>query len=191
MKKLMFIWIIPCFFILSCSPNLAIKSDADQSYRLKEFKTYQLQSNVLEKPNNPFYENELNNRRIKTAINKQLSARGYQLTENKPDMIIQYSFQVKERLEEQYDNRFDYFYYYPYRLRDVNRLKEYEVGQLTLDFKDGKSKETIWIGAAMDILAKGLDGIEKRIDSATNQLLNEFHNEMSVNGSAVAWQGNK
>lgn len=189
MKNLIRLTGILAFLIAvsACSPRLAVQSDSDRSARLSDFSTYALEVNVVEKPQDPLYENDLNNRRIRTALNRNLNSRGYSLAETrKPDMVIEYSFVVDDELRSDRYLGYDYYYYYPYPFRDVVGVEEYEVGKLVLAFKDGKTGDTIWVGAAMDILATGLEGVEERLNEAANKLLNEFHDEMIVNGSNMA-----
>ncbi len=84
------------------------------------------------------------------------------------------------------NSRYDYYYYYPYAFRDVYAVEEYEVGELVLEFMESPSGQTIWVGAAMDILAKGVSGVEERLDDAISELISAFHKDMIGNGSKVA-----
>ena len=190
MKKLILIINIGLSLLLAgCYNGIAIQTDADKTVRLRDYSTYSLQSNFLEEPSNPLYENELNERRIKEALQKHLGKRNYNMVENQPDFFILYSFQVESKIRQDYTNsRYDYYFYYPYAFRDVYEVEEYEVGELVLEFKEGKSNQTIWVGAAMDILAKGTSGIEERLDDAVSQLISAFHKDMVSNGSKVAYK---
>ncbi len=105
MKKIILMLSLGFFLLNSgCYNGIAIQTDADKSVKLRDFSTYSLQSNMLEKPDDPLYENELNNRRIREAIQKFMTNRNYQMVDADPDITIQYSFRVENKLRQDIPN---------------------------------------------------------------------------------------
>ncbi len=173
-KRYLILFIFSLFLFSACSPKITVQTDAVKGVKLEKISSYQLELKEVEKVNAPIYENDLNARRIQTALNRNLQARGYKMEDKNPDLLIYYTFQVKSKTRIDGGYPYDFYYYYPYRLRDIPRTENYEVGELVLEFKLGSTKETIWVGAAMDILAGGIEGLEERLEKATNKLLTDL-----------------
>lgn len=120
-------------------------------------------------------DNELTLKHIKSALNKQLQAKGLTVTSNNPDVLIALHGGKEKKVDVQewgyaYRDR-DYYNtgpYYPYmyptpypvdphgreniEYRRGTDTYEYEVGTLIIDFVDAKKKELIWRGIATGVV---------------------------------------
>ncbi len=88
-------WIPPIIFILSysmfsCSNELRVYTDFDKEVSLQKLTNYDwLAVSQIESKNNPLFFNELTDKRIKTAVEAQLTAKGYVHSVN-AEMIVHY-----------------------------------------------------------------------------------------------------
>jgi Domain of unknown function (DUF4136) len=120
-------------------------------------------------------DNELTLKHMKSAVNKQLQAKGLTVTSNNPDVLIAMHGGKEKKVDVQewgyaYRDR-DYYNtgpYYPYmyptpypvdphgreniEYRRGTDTYEYEVGTLIIDFVDAKKKELIWRGIATGVV---------------------------------------
>lgn len=153
-------------FCMSCA-TVNITYDFDQEANFAGIKTYDWLP-VPEKA----YDNELIIKRIKHAVNRDLQAKGLQMTKDNPDIVIAIRGGKEKKVDVQewgygYDDRTHYDYnwgpHHPWEYRDpIGRDRfeyrrgvdtyEYELGTLILDFVDAKKKELIWRGTATGVV---------------------------------------
>ena len=102
-------------------------------------------------------------KRIKSAVDSQLKARGFQLVEKGPDFRIIYYLSVKEKLRD-WGTSYD------------SRVREIQKGTLILDFVDPKSMQIIWRGVAQKTVDPKAtpEQTEKNINEAVAKLLAGF-----------------
>jgi Domain of unknown function (DUF4136) len=160
----------------SCGPAIRVRTDYDPDFDLWQYKTFDwaLKKNI-EAGKNPLYYNELNDKRIKTAVKEQLSSRGYSYSEDKPDLIIHYHIAVDDKsivVPESYGYK-----YGPYYDRMRTSVYAYREGTLILDLMDSKNNNLIWRGWAVSILDDGTyepEEIDKLIRAAVSKVFKEF-----------------
>ncbi len=92
---------------------------------------------------------------FKSAIGTALEARGYKYAEEKPDLLVNFYMNTRDRTEVQADPRFSMGYgYYGYRYGlyspwpryDLDRSVTYQVGTINVDIVDAEKKQLIWEG---------------------------------------------
>lgn len=134
--------------VVSCSPQISVFSDYDPDYDLWTYKTFDWGEKVhIEEGKNPLHYNELNDKRIKAAVQEQMTARGYQLTNEAPDLILHYHIIVKDRsivTTEPYG-----YSYGPYWMHIHTNTYSYREGTLIIDLMDTKTKNLMWRGWAV------------------------------------------
>ncbi|HEY0653018.1 MAG TPA: DUF4136 domain-containing protein [Chryseosolibacter sp.] len=145
MRKL--VLIAAGILLAGCSPQIRVYSDHDPEYQVSNFKTFDwgLKSNV-EANKNPLHYNELNDKRIKSAVLAELSSRGYSLSSNSPDLIVHYHIIVDEQsvvTTEPYG-----YIYGSYWRRMQTHVYSYREGSLIIDLMDPKSNSLVWRGWA-------------------------------------------
>lgn len=178
MKQL--IPLILIVLITGCSNEIIVRTDFDKSVSMQRLTEYSwLGQPDIESRNNPLYYNELNDKRIKEGVNKQLALKGYVLSENEPKMLIHYHIAIEERSVLRMDNLS--YGYSRYWLDQREHLVRYSEGTLIIDFMDVTNCNLIWRGWATsilddsrmmneDLLQKAIDGIFKRFpDSAVKE----------------------
>lgn len=157
--------------IISCSPIYSVSYDSDENLDLIEISTYDWlpipkEANI----------NNLDEVRIKKAVNAGLEAKGLRLTSNNPDFLIAADIITKEKLR---STRWGYPYYHSYRAYDGSwsvDSYQYQEGTFILDFVKPASKNLIWQGAAR-VALDFADTPEKRdrlIKEAMQKILQNF-----------------
>src|SRR5688572_20495616 len=78
---------IALLIVTGCSSEIRVSSDYDPDYDLKKYRTFGwLKTTNIELQQNPLYYNELNDKRIKSAVQEQLEQKGYTLSGANPDL---------------------------------------------------------------------------------------------------------
>ena len=153
----------------------SVQSDFDRAFdfsRLKSFAFAQQQRG----PNDPLAANELNDRRIRTALDSQLVARGYTRDSSGPDFLVAYHAATRARTS------LDAWGYGPGRWRggrvDVNQYTE---GTLIVDMVDPASKQLVWRGTATGTIQ--LKDVDKKIREAAKKLTERFVKDGKAKGA--------
>lgn len=139
--------------LAGCSPEIRVYSDYDPDYDLTKYSTFNwMQKSNIESGNNPLYYNELNDKRIKSAVLQQLLSKGYVLSEE-PDLVLHYHIIVDDQSIVTTDPH-DYFYS-PYWMHLRTSVRQYREGTLIIDLMDSKTNNLVWRGWA----ASALEGV--------------------------------
>lgn len=161
--------------LFACSPEIQVHTDFDPDYDLWTFKTFDWGQKVnIEEGKNPFHYNELNDKRIKSAVQGQLTSRGYLLTETNPDLVLHYHIIVKDKsvlAPEPYGYK-----YSSYWMRMETNIYSYREGTLILDLMDSKTNNLIWRGWAVSPLDSSYDPeeIDKLIKTVVTRIFKKF-----------------
>jgi hypothetical protein len=157
--------------IINCSPINSVSYDYDKNIDLVQISTY----DWLPIPKEAKI-NNLDEARIKKAVNAELEAKGLILNSNNPDFLIATDIITKEKLR---IIQWGYPYYYSYweynRSWSVDSY-QYQEGTFILDFVKPASKKLIWHGSARASLDYA-DTPEKRdrlIKEAMKKILQNF-----------------
>lgn len=130
--------------LMGCASTSQVFTDYDRSANLEEYQTFGwLPVSASIEARDPLYYNELNDKRIKTAVANQLESRNYQFSE-KPELLIHYHIIMDDKTVVRTD---PYGYYYgPYWLRSEVNVYEYREGTLIIDLMDADTNSLVWRG---------------------------------------------
>ena len=121
--------------------------------------------------------NTLLDKRIKNAVNRQLTAKGLKQDSSNPDFVIAYHVGVEDKINNQ-DWGYSYAVrgrYWGVRTRDV-QVHQYKEGTLILDFVDAKTKELLWRATGSGVAKENPTPaeVEKSINKAIAKFLENF-----------------
>lgn len=164
------------FLIISmcgCSPAIRTYYDYDKQDNIQRYTTFAWQAeNQTEIKINPLYYSELNDKRIKEAVNDLLKVKGYIITDKNPELVLHYHIVVDERSVLVPD---PYGYMYgDYFMRPRSDIFTYREGTLILDFMNLKNKTLVWRGwavAAMEVVLYDTKNTDILIRSAVSKIL--------------------
>ncbi|MCH7722673.1 MAG: DUF4136 domain-containing protein [Bacteroidetes bacterium] len=179
--------------ITGCSTVL-VQSDYDSEINFANFHTFDWTAQSENASSNAVQRNTLFERRLKKAVDKELTANGFQKqTAERPDFLIAYSIQVEDRVDV-LSSSYGYggygyrgyghgFGHHGYGRHGFGYGSGYYGGgrlnvevTLVLDFVDPESNNVIWSGLYKDEI--GESGImimtEDKITKAVKKILKEF-----------------
>lgn len=173
MKKL--IALLPILLLLSsCSERLHVSSDYDKTIDFSAYKTFAW-AREQEKPGrtNPMFDNELNRKRIKEAIEKELTALGMTRFDWAPHLLIDFHITIDDRVNYAVHD------YYPFGFRywpeyDVTS-QSYKKGALIIHLVDTKKEQLVWQGIGSKTLDElPPENVEERIQKAVKSILAQY-----------------
>lgn len=133
-----------------CSPQIRVYSDYDPQYNLGKYATFNWQQKTnIESGNNPLYYNELNDKRIKAAVQEELTSKGYVLTEEKSDLVLHYHIIIDDQSIVTTD---PHGYYSPYWMNMQTNIYQYREGTLIIDLMEPKTNNLVWRGWAVSAI---------------------------------------
>lgn len=162
-------------FMFGCSPQIRVYTDSAPEKSPSQYLTYdwRVKANV-ESEQYPLFYNELNDRRIKTAVNTELAKRGYLLREEKPSILLHYHIVIRDEpfAAIPYDYDYTNFEYW------INRhsISSYTEGTLIIDFIEIDTRELIWRGWATAVIDEvySTEKLEALIKTSIVRIFNHF-----------------
>lgn len=146
--------------LMACSNEITVRTDADKSINIAEFKTFAwLSKEGIEERNNPLYYNELNDKRIREAVVSALTAKGYRQDESNPMLKVHYHIIIDDKTQVRNDT------YSPYWIRTERDVYTYKEGTLIIDLMDAKNESLLWRGWAVSALSD--------LDQLSDELIRE------------------
>lgn len=167
--------IIVLLLLASCGTYVRSFSDFDPDYNILEYKSFDwAKTSNIEGGNNPIYYNELNDKRIKSAVMEQMSSRGFLLLEDKPDLIVHYHIVLENQSAistEPFNDK-----YGPYWTNGNANIYAYREGTLIVDLMDYKTNALVWRGGAVSAIEGGYTSkeIEHLIHTAVAKMFKKF-----------------
>jgi len=153
----------------------SVQSDFDRSFRFSDLKTFRF---AVQKraATDPLASDSLNDGRIRSGLEMQLTDSGFHFEKEKSDFVIAYYVTTKNKLNVQ-----DFGYGPPrwFGSRDI-RVNQYSEGTLMVDFIDAKSNQVIWRGRASGTLE--MKGVDKKISKSVEKLIKQFLKDTQPKG---------
>lgn len=161
------------FLSAGCSNEITVRTDFDKTVSISQHRRYNwLAQQGIESRNNPLYYNELNDSRIKSAVDEQLQAKGYALDTENPLMLVHYHIAVEERSVVR-PEEFGYAYGRHWIDRP-ERIMRYSEGTLIIDFMDATNCKLIWRGWATSVLDDSRVIQEELLRRAVREIFKHF-----------------
>jgi len=149
-----------------------VSIDYDPEAEFKTYKTFYWSDEILQdKMEQPLFYNSLVKKRIKNAVEKEMTGRGYELMPFNPDLYINAHMIVEQKTEVQ-SNPGAYRYYWQDNVRTIN-TKE---GTLVIDIIDRDKKQLVWQGAYKGSIldAKKPEDKQRAIRDAVSVIFREY-----------------
>lgn len=141
--------------LVACTTGPRIRTDTDPSADFSQYRTYGFyQPLAMEQSGYSSYLSD----QIKTAVRREMDARGYRFSADKADLLVNFQGVIREKTEVYDIPRSDIHYFYSYRARayhgypiwyDETRVNQYTEGTLTVDLVDAARNRLVWSGDAI------------------------------------------
>ena len=178
MKKLVFVSLV---LIAAACSSLKVSYDFDSQADFTKYKTYAFTQEALNLPIQ-----QLNRARLLSAIETELSAKGFTKSEDNPDALIDLHVKAEERMEATatttgtgvgygggYYGRYGYGGGFATTHVDYNKYIE---GTLFVDFVDKAQQKIVWQGRATKTIDEdaSAEKREQNINAAVKQIFSKY-----------------
>ena len=121
---------------------------------------------------------------FKNAVSTAMEARGYKYTEERPDLLVNFFMNVRERTELRSEPRYAAgFGYYGYRYGlytawpyyEQDRSVTYRVGTINVDIVDAGKKQLVWEGVAEGrVTDEMMDNPKLTVNAVVSDLMRQY-----------------
>lgn len=175
MKIIHFTFIILLsLFVTSCG-TVQVSTDYDRSVNFASYKTYSYHEKGLEK----LKVNDLDKKRLLTAIDTQMAAKGFTKVASGSDLIINLLTSSKEQVSVNNNNwgYGPYGYYGGYY--GGSNVSSYQAGTIIIDIVDDQRNILVWQGVGSDFNLSNISAKAERIPKAIEEILAKFPPQLS------------
>jgi hypothetical protein len=170
-----FLYSLVFLYCTSCGTTLQVFSDRDSAFKPADYKTYSWLDvrNIESRNTDPRYYNELTDKRIKSAVDRELQARGFVLSTGGAQLQLHYHIIVEDKTSIQAEP-FGMWYGEFWRGKTITTYR-YREGTLIIDMMDGKTNQLVWRGGATDVVTeKAMKDPETAIGSGIREIFKKF-----------------
>ncbi len=166
--------------LLSACSSTKVISDIDKGANFDNYKTYTWSG--AEDPINedyPQFDNSLNRKRWKNAIDAAMLNEGYVLGEGNVDLQVDFhiQFEHNEVIDRGYHNDVKNYY----EQIEPTSVYQYEEGTMTIHLIDLERKQVVWQGVSTRILDISLlENADVNIQKAVSKIFEKFHSQTSL-----------
>jgi hypothetical protein len=147
---------------MSCSP-ISVLVDYDRYTDFTKFKNYKWIKQKSKSDDKVIFLNEINKKRFASAIQNELSEKGFQrIEEDKPDFSVVYHVRLDKKIDTAYYN----YTYGPYYEQNTKE-RVFQRGTIIVDIIDAKWKQLVWRGVAEGVLSEKEENWSKSTDMDT------------------------
>jgi hypothetical protein len=181
--------------LAGCSSTSSIITDYDRNVQFNDYKTYYWADEFkIMKQNgeeDPLFYNSLIQARIKNAIQQQMEARGFTLSEEEPDLLVNASVEVEE---DKSSGSYNYPYAYPYSpfhpgfghsfghfygFYGTQGSSSHMAGAVVVQLIDRSKKQLVWQGYAPDILHTDTENKRKELNDAIVNIFSRYDKRLA------------
>ena len=171
-----------CLFILmvslaACGPTLQVSYDQDKSIKISNYKTFGwLDVKGIEGKNtDPRYYNELTDKRIKIAVDREMTAKGFSTMHTGAQLEMHYHIIVENKtgIISEPTNLINGDYW----IKKQASTYQYREGTLIIDIMDVKTNQLVWRGSGTDVITVEITkDPEVAINKTVKEILKKFPN---------------
>lgn len=177
-KRSLAIIMVMSMFLFNCATTGPIMTDYDRDADFSRYRTFfwsdefQVQNGGSGREEPLFY-NSLVKKRLKEAILQEMEARGYVLTGDNPDLLVNAQVVVEERGDNRNYQPFYRGFYYPgaYAPMPVGTDKE---GDIVVELIDKDQRQLVWQGYASGVLDTQTKRRQEEIKDAVTLIFAEY-----------------
>ncbi len=155
----------------ACAPAITVSSDQDPSQDFKDYKYFawgptEEHRNTLY----PMFDNELNRKRVRMAIEQELIKRGFIYHEKQADFKVDFHIAItsKTAVDTYHPEQTT-----PWVTQQVE-VFDYTEGTLVVHLVDSETNQLVWQGTAVSVLRPNSNQVEQRIIKAVSKIFENY-----------------
>lgn len=165
-------------FLTRCTTTAPVVTDYDREADFGQYTTFYWSDdfqieNGANGEEEPLFYNTLVKKRLKQAIQSEMEGRGYTLSSDDPDLLINSHVVVQEKNTTRYN--YPYYYgYYPFGYNNFP-VRNYKEGDIVIDLIDKDQHQLVWQGYASGVLDTQTSDREEEIREAVSLIFSKYN----------------
>lgn len=166
-------------FSAACGGGLRVTTDYDPEAAFDGYQTYKWAERTLEGQDPRVY-NDILARRIRSAIDAALEAKGYREVSGTPDFYVAWHGAIEGRMDVQAINHYygyGWGWYYPGGMVQDTYVRNWDEGTLMIDIVDARGNNLVWRAtgqAELDERPQSPEVQQERLNEAAVEMLAGF-----------------
>lgn len=160
-----------CLLMLIGCSGIEVATDYNREWDFAPYRTYDWAAQKVPELRDPLIDTSLLENRVKRAVEREMSTKGYSQSVEEPDILIAYHIGQQSQVDVSRCG-----YHYPTSPHCWGREVEtyaYTEGTLVLDFIDYESEELIWRGTATSAIHDP-EKVEETINEVVKKMLAKY-----------------
>lgn len=143
------------FLITGCT-TIRVSQDYKPSITFSEMKTFAWKHTKQKKTGDVRIDSPFNDERIRAAVDKALTGKGYVLSSDRPDVYVSYDYNIRSKIASSSNGPVIGFGFgtggrssaMGFGVSTGNDVGQYDEGQLVIDVTDGITNDLLWRGTS-------------------------------------------
>lgn len=164
--------------LVRCTASYSVLTDYDREAEFSDYTTFywadEFQSDQEKGEEEPLFYNTLVKKRLKQAVQREMEGRGYVLSRESPDLLVNPQVVVEERISgsNNYNSGFYGMWWFgPSYNSNIEQAKE---GDVVVDLIDREKKQLVWQGYAPGVLEADTKNREENLGDAITLIFSEY-----------------
>ncbi len=182
MKTIQILGIVAISFLLvRCTTSYSVLTDYDRDADFSNYTTFYWadefqQEHSETEGNEPLFYNTLIKKRLKEAVQREMEGRGYTLSSENPDLLVNSQVMVENRISgsQNYNPGFYGGLWWMGGSSFNSNIDQAKEGDLVIDLIDREKKQLIWQGYAPSVLEVEMKNREETLKNAVTLVFSEY-----------------
>ncbi len=171
------------FWLTACATGPKVRSDVAPDANLANYQTFGFMEQLATDQHGY---TSLVTQHLKAAVTAEMTARGYQYTEQSPQLLINFNSNVEQRADIRTHTtsalpHYGYYHYrrgfyspFPYYQQEIETVR-YKFGTVNVDVVDAARKQLVWEGIAEGVLNKqDIEQPRESMARVVNQIFTQY-----------------
>ncbi|MGB3586015.1 MAG: DUF4136 domain-containing protein [Tunicatimonas sp.] len=180
MKSIKVLGIIAISLLLvRCTTSYSVLTDYDRDAEFSDYTTFywadefQQEHSKIE-GNEPLFYNTLIKKRLKEAIQREMEGRGYALSSERPDLLVNSQVVVENRISGSQNYNPGFYGWWVGGSSFNSNISQAKEGDVVIDLIDREQKQLVWQGYAPGVLEVNMDNREETLKNAVTLIFSEY-----------------
>ena len=180
MKSIKILGIIAISLLLvRCTTSYSVLTDYDRDAEFSDYTTFywadefQQEHSKIE-GNEPLFYNTLIKKRLKEAIQREMEGRGYALSSERPDLLVNSQVVVENRISGSQNYNPGFYGWWVGGSSFNSNISQAKEGDVVIDLIDREQKQLVWQGYAPGVLEVNMDNREETLKNAVTLIFSEY-----------------
>ncbi|WKN40964.1 DUF4136 domain-containing protein [Tunicatimonas pelagia] len=169
------------FLLVRCTTSYSVLTDYDRDAEFADYTTFYWADEFQREHSKvdgeePLFYNTLMKKRLKEAVQREMEGRGYTLSSENPDLLVNSQVMVENRISgsQNYNPGFYGSWWWMGGSSFNSNIDQAKEGDVVIDLIDREKKQLVWQGYAPGVLEVEMKNREETLKNAVTLIFSEY-----------------